>query len=345
MIIKILDSSGHQTLVVQKEQAIEMVTKLEKYFVPIVVEKGTKWDLIEDAEELILIPRLTGGSSPPSSIFFIPVTFQNIKKSYYFYSARKENVIGYLPRRLKIEDRDSLEIITDKEDRGKFVRADLVKIKNAKDSSKYIFKKTSDNKFIWSFFKDFPEVSCVSVKDTKDYILCRSLNLDEKKEDIQKKLNITIPHRSIFVKLIKTREAVSQPKPCAFDCYVIHARKNVLYGVAFAASIVNEEEVKSASAEVYRREGFVSAYKLLNDVIREINQRKIAKIRKNRDYIMVFTKNKAYKIRLSTATVYNYKDVDVCIIPETADAGSVYDSLPMKDRIISKIFYLINEEP
>jgi len=346
--VKILSSRGHQELDVQKQQAIEIALKYQDYFAPIVIEKGTKWDLIEDIEGLILVPRLMGGSSPPSSIFFIPVTFQNIKKSYYFYSSKRKDIIGYVPKRLKIKDRDSLEIIADRDDRGKFIRADLVKIKNTRDGSNYIFKKSGDNKFLWSLFRDFPRISCVAVKDIGNYILCRTLDLDEKKEDIEKKFNITIPHKTLFVKVIKTREVVSQPKPCAFDCYVTCARENVLYGVAYASSTVDEETAREAAAEIYRREAHVCAYRLLDSVIREINRRKIAKIKKDGDYIAIFTKNKAYKINLSTTAAHDYfsgENEKLCIIPESSRASSVYNSLPTKDRIIAKIFYLIEKEP
>jgi len=348
MKIRILNFRGHQELEVPKEKAIEIVKECEDYYIPIILEKGVRWDMVEEAGELILIPRLMGGSSPPSSIFFIPVTFQNIKKSYYFYSSKRKDIIGYVPKRLKIKDRDSLEIIADRDDRGKFIRADLVKIKNTRDGSNYIFKKSGDNKFLWSLFRDFPRISCVAVKDIGNYILCRTLDLDEKKEDIQKKFNITIPHKTLFVKVIKTREVVSQPKPCAFDCYVIHARENVLYGVAYASSTVDEETAREAASEIYRREAHVCAYKLLDSVIREINRRKIARIRKDGNYIVIFTKNKAYKINLSTTTAHDYfsdENEKLCIIPESSRASSVYDSLPAKDRIIAKIFYLIEKEP
>jgi len=87
MKIRILNFRGHQELEVPKEKAIEIVKECEDYYTPIILEKGVRWDMVEEASELILIPRLMGGSSPPSSIFFIPVTFQNIKKSYYFYSS------------------------------------------------------------------------------------------------------------------------------------------------------------------------------------------------------------------------------------------------------------------
>jgi len=348
MKIKILSAKGHQELDVPKKEAIEIALTYENYFVPIVIEKGTKWDLIEDVEGLILVPRLTGGSSPPSSIFFIPTTFLNIKKHFFFYACRKKDAIGYIPKRLRINPDDRVEIRVNKDDRGKFVRANLCEIKNTENSSNYIFKKNGDNRFIWSLFRDFPSISCITVKDIGNYILCRSLDLDEKKEDIEKRFNIQIPHRSVFIKVVKTNEVVSQPKPCAFDCYVIFARENVLYAVAYAASTVDKEITKEATAEIYKREAHVCAYKLLDSVIREINRRKIARIRRNGDYIVMFTKNKAYKIKLSTSTAYDYfgdENEKICIIPETSDAGSVYDSLPMKDRIIAKIFYLIEKEP
>jgi len=348
MKIKILSAKGHQELDVPKQEAIEIALKYEDYFVPIVIEKGTKWDLIEDIEGLILVPRLRGGSSPPSSIFFIPTTFLNIKKHFYFYACKRKDAIGYVPKRLRIELNDRVEIRVNRDDGGKFVRADLVKIKNARDCSNYIFERVGNNKFHWSFFKDFPEVSCVTVKDIGNYVLCRSLDLDEKKEDIEKKFNIVIPHRSVFVKVIKTSEVVSQPKPCVFDCYVVYARENILYGVAYTASSVDEELVKKAAAEIYRREAHVCAYKLLDSVIREINKKKTVKIKKDGDYILIFTKNKAYKISLSTSTVYDYfgdENEKICIIPETSNASTVYDSLPTKDKIISKLFYLIEKEP